>query len=346
MALELQQLRQVVALAEHGSFVRAAASMHISQPALSRSIKNLERQFGSELFLRSSGGVVPTDLGRLYIARARDLLRMADELDREAVTHGTLRAGKVAVGGGPYPSESFLGPTAVKFVEQFPKVSVQLQARDWDDLLRLLRSRELDFFVAETSTLQHEPDLEIVPMAAAHVLYFVARSGHPLAGRDSVTAADVFEWPFAAPGRIPPRVLDPILAAHRTATARIAAPRPFPSIQCNGLAPVKRILATSDAVSASILSCIATEIESGQFVVLGTEPWLHLHYGIVSLKGRPWTQAAERFRECVLDAQREAARGEQQLIKRFGPRLARRPARPRRGAGEATAPVARRLKAR
>ena len=120
MALELQQLRQVIALAEHGSFVRAAAALHISQPALSRSIQNLERRFGSELFVRSSSGVVPTDLGRLYIERARDVLRMAVELDREAVTHGTLGAGRVAVGGGPFPSESVLGPAVVRFVEQFP----------------------------------------------------------------------------------------------------------------------------------------------------------------------------------------------------------------------------------
>ena len=83
MAMELQQLRQVVALAEHRSFVRASAALHISQPALSRSIQNLERRFGSSLFLRSAAGVVPTDLGRLYIERARDLLRMADELESE-----------------------------------------------------------------------------------------------------------------------------------------------------------------------------------------------------------------------------------------------------------------------
>jgi hypothetical protein len=87
---------------------------------------------------------------------------------------------------------------------------------------------------------------------------------------------------------------------------------------------VKRILATSDAVSGSILSCIATELESGQFVILGTEPWLHLHYGIVSLRGRPWTQAAERFRELALEAEHEAAREDQRLGRRFGPRVARR----------------------
>jgi DNA-binding transcriptional LysR family regulator len=327
MPLELQQLRQVIALAEHGSFVRAAAALHISQPALSRSVRGLEQRFGNELFVRTSSGVVPTDVGRLYIERARDVLRLANELDREAVTHGTLGAGRVAVGGGPYPAESFLGPAAARFVEHYPKISVHLHARNWDELLRELRSRELDFFVAETSTLQHEPDLEIVPMPSSHLMYFIARPVHPLAGQDHVKVDDVFAYPFVSPSRIPPRVLDPMLAAHRAGAAARKDALPMPSIQCNGLAPVRRILASSNAISASILSCVATELESGQLVLLGTAPWLHLHYGIVSLKGRPWTQAAEKFREFVLDAEREAALEEQRLIAKFRPGRARRRAR-------------------
>jgi DNA-binding transcriptional LysR family regulator len=257
---------------------------------------------------------------------------MADDLDREVVTQGNLRTGRVAVGGGPFPAESFLGPAAARFTEEYPRVSVQLHSRDWDELLRGLRSRELDFFVAESSTLQKEPDLEIVPLPAAHSLHFVARSGHPLSARDHIGAADVFRWPFVAPARIPPRVLDPALAAHRDATQRGLVSRPFPSIQCSGLGPVKRILATSDAVTASLLSCVAVELESGQFVLLGTEPWLHLHYGIVSLKGRPWTRSAETFRQFVLEAERAATLEEQQLIARFGKGLSgppEPPARPR-----------------
>ena len=331
MALELQQLRQVIALAEHGSFVRAAAALHISQPALSRSIQNLEQHFGNELFVRSSGGVVPTDLGRLYIERARDVLRLADDLDRDAVTRGTLGAGRVAVGGGPFPSESFLGPAAVRFIEQYPKVSVQLHARNWDELLRELRGRELDFFVAETSTLQRETELDIAPMLSSHAVHFVARAEHPLAGRGAAKVEDIFAYPFVTPSRIPPRVLDPMLAAHRAgAAARKNAP-PFPAIQCNGLAPVKSILVSSDAVSASILSCVATELELGQLVLLGTAPWLYLQYGIVSLKGRPWTQAAEKFREFVLQAERRAAAEEERLLERF------RPGARRRAAGGGTA---------
>jgi len=89
-----------------------------ASPRLSRSIQNLERRFGSSLFLRSAAGVVPTDLGQLYIERARDLLRMADELEGQAIGHAAFRTGRVDVGGGPYPTDSFLGPAAARFVEQ------------------------------------------------------------------------------------------------------------------------------------------------------------------------------------------------------------------------------------
>jgi DNA-binding transcriptional LysR family regulator len=324
MALELQQLRQVLALAEHGSFVRAAAALHISQPALSRSIQNLERRFGSDLFLRSSSGAVPTDLGRLYIERARDVLRMADELDREAVSHGKLRTGRVAVGGGPYPADAVLGRAAAKFVERYPGISVKVQAGDWDELAGQLRSRELDFFVAETSTLHREPDLEVMPLPGDHPVYVVARAGHPLARRGRVPIEDALEWPLAAPARIPPRLLDPLLSAHRAASKRIATARPLPSIECNSLATVKRVVANSDAITGTILSCISAELESGQFVLLGQEPWLQLQYGVTSLKGVPRTRVAEQFLEFVLDADRESAVEEQQLIARFDPDHARR----------------------
>ena len=323
MALELQQLRQVLALAEHGSFVRAAASLHISQPALSRSIQNLERRFGSDLFVRSSSGAVPTDLGRLYIERARDVLRMADELDREAVSHGNLQTGRVAVGGGPFPADAVLGRAAGRFVEQHPGVSVKVQARDWDELARQLRSRELDFFVAETSTLHREPDLEVMPLPAEHPVYLVARAGHPLAGRGRVSIEDALEWPLATPGRVPPRVLDPLLSAHRTASKRIATARPLPSIECNSLATVKRVVANSNAITGTMLSCISSELESGRLVLLSQEPWLHLQYGVTSLKGVPRARVAERFLEFVLDAERDTAREEQQLIAQYDAKRAR-----------------------
>ena len=157
-------------------------------------------------------------------------------------------------------------------------------------------------------------------------VHFVARAGHPLASHGTAKVEEIFAYPFVSPSRIPPRVLDPMLAAHRAGASTRKDALPFPSIQCNGLAPVKRILANSDAISASILSCISTELELGQLVLLGTAPWLHLHYGIVSLKGRPWTQAAEKFLDYVLQAERRAAAEEEHLLERFQPGARRRKA--------------------
>jgi DNA-binding transcriptional LysR family regulator len=320
MALELQQLRQVLALAEHRSFVRAAAALHISQPALSRSIQNLERQFGSSLFLRSTSGVVPTDLGRLYIERARDLLRLADELEGEAIGHAAFRTGRVDVGGGTYPIDSLLGPAASRFTENFPRISVRLRSGNWDDLVQQLRSRTLDFFVAEASLLAREPDLQVESMPVPHPAYFFVRAGHPLTQRDlPVQAAEVLAWPFASPSRIPPRVLEPLLAAHREGATRSSTTRPFPAIECDGLAAAKRIVAISDAVSASILPCIAEDLDRGRFVLLATMPWMYIHYGIVSLRDRPWTKAAGTFRTFVLDAENEATALERELQQAHAP---------------------------
>lgn len=320
MALELQQLRQVVALAEYRSFVRAATALHISQPALSRSIQKLERRFGNSLFQRTATGVLPTDLGRLYIERARDLLRMADELESEAIGHAAQRTGRVSIGGGPYPTDSFLGPATARFIEQYPRVSVQLLSGDWNDLAQELRSRRLDFFVADASLLAGEPDLEMTPMPTQHPAYFFARAGHPLAqGKASVRAAEVMAWPFATPSRIPPRVLDPLLAAHRAGSSRLAATTSFPAVECSGLSPVKRLVAASNAVSAATLPCIADELESGHFVLLATEPWMYLQFGLASLRGRPWTQTAETLRECVFDAERDATQLERRLLKDHAP---------------------------
>lgn len=316
MSLELRQLRHVLALAEHGSFSRAAPALGLSQPAVSRSVQALEREVGEPLFQRTSLGVAPTDVGRLYIQRARDVVSLADDLERSAVRGRNLQSGRVTIGAGVYPAESILGRATAEFASRFPGISIELRVTNWDDLLRLLRSRELDFFVAETSTLQGEQDLAVGPMSP-HPLYFVARQAHPLAGRRNVTATDILAWPFATASRIPPRILAPLLVAKRKSPDPAAAGRVFPAITCNALATLKRVVEGSDSITAVTLSCLAEELEAGTWAVLGTAPWLHVHYGIVSLKGRPMTHAAERFRDIVVETEVAVTRQEQRLIARW-----------------------------
>jgi DNA-binding transcriptional LysR family regulator len=322
MPFELRQLRHLLAVAEHGSFGRAAAALGMTQPALSRSVKLLERAVGSALFERSTQGVTPTDDGRLLIGRARELVRAADEVDRAFVRRSGPGAGLVVVGAGPYPAETIVPAAVARFAAAHPQVRVRVVQREWDDLLRMLRAREVDFFVGEFSTFEGEPDVDIEPLAP-HQVYFVARRGHPLRRKAAVAAEHTFDYPFVALSRHPPRVLEPMLAARRRQDAARHA-RPFPAIESGSLSSVKRIVADSDAIAALPLPPVAEDVERGRLVVLGTEPWMSLRYAIVGPKGRDPSAASGRLADFVREAEAKLTRDEGRLAARLVPGLARR----------------------
>jgi DNA-binding transcriptional LysR family regulator len=312
MGLEIRQMRHVLVLAELGSFARAASALHLSQSALSRSIQVVEKQVGAALFLRTAAGVVPTDIGRVLAQRARQVVQMAEEIEREVLSNRTLQTGQLCVGTGPYPIETVITPALARFISSHPLVSVRLQLADWDALLSRLRAREMNFFVAEISTLQREPALVVEPMST-HALHFVGRRDHPLARRMSVKPVDTFAFPFVAPARIPPRLLAPMLSAKTKSADATSLTRPFPTIECTVVSAVKRVVEGSDALTALTLSCMATELQRGSLTLIGSEPWMTVHYGVVSLKDRPVSPAAARLHEFIIDAESAVTLEEKKL---------------------------------
>lgn len=317
MPIKLRQLQHILALDEHGSFVHAAASLHLSQPALSRSVQALETQVGAPLFLREGHGVVPTDLGRVMIEHARQITRMTDILQNEVVGNRAVACEELVLGTGPFPVEMIISRAVTRFINDHPRLKLRVEVRSWDELLVRLRNHELHLFVAETSTLEDETDLDIEPLPS-HPMYFVARADHPLAARRPHGLDQVLPYPIAALARIPPRVLEPVLAALPKTSGAHAALRAFPAVLCTDLSMIKRVVAGSDAIMVTSLSCVARELERNEFVVLGTEPWLQLRYGLVTLKaGSAAGALVPQFRDYVLEAERVLGREEQSLIARW-----------------------------
>jgi DNA-binding transcriptional LysR family regulator len=335
MALEVRQMRHVLALAEHGSFARAATALGLSQSALSRSIQSVEREVGSGLFIRTASGVEPTDGGLVFIARIRQIMQLTDDLDRDLVSERGLQSGHLHVGAGPYPAQSMLADALARFVADYPRVVVRVMVRDWDELLRRLRAREIELFVAESSTFGGDTDVEIEALNV-HQMLIVARRGHPLAGRAPISFSDGFSYPYVSVSRIPPRILEPIRAAQRRSSDGAAMHRVFPALEFNSLDAVKKIVLGSDALVVAPPASVADELESGRLVVLGSEPYLALHYGIVKLKTQPLSAAGTRFREYMLEAERSLLQQELELLERWRPRpvpAPHPPARARRRPG-------------
>jgi DNA-binding transcriptional LysR family regulator len=110
MMIETRLLQQVVILAEVRSYAKAAKILHLSQPALSRSIQQLESRIGQRLFDRLRRQIQLTEVGLLFVNRARDLLARGDDLEREVSLLNGSRGGQLTIGAGPYPAELILKP--------------------------------------------------------------------------------------------------------------------------------------------------------------------------------------------------------------------------------------------
>ena len=98
--MDLVLLRSLLAVADSGTIGEAAVFLNLSQPALSRRIRVLEEEFGTELLERSGRGVVLTEMGRLVVREGRSLVERYDGLKEDVLRHLRLDAGIVRVGGG------------------------------------------------------------------------------------------------------------------------------------------------------------------------------------------------------------------------------------------------------
>jgi LysR family transcriptional regulator, benzoate and cis,cis-muconate-responsive activator of ben and cat genes len=143
-AMELRHLRYFVAVAEEQSVTRAAARLHVSQPPLSRQVRDLEDELGVALFDHGAKSVRLTEAGKVFLNEARTVLQRADEAVRivKAVANG--QSGEIHVGYAPSLTVEIL-PRALKvFQEANPGVRVQLHDLSTQEMLRGLRDGKLN----------------------------------------------------------------------------------------------------------------------------------------------------------------------------------------------------------
>jgi LysR family transcriptional regulator, hydrogen peroxide-inducible genes activator len=186
--MELHQLRYFVAVADEGSFSRAAAKVRVAQPSLSQQIRKLEAEVGQPLFDRLPRSVVLTEAGRCLIEYARQILasigdarRCVDELKDEV-------AGKLAVGAIPTIAPYVLPELAVTFQNHYPEVTLEIVEDVTSGITRRIESGELD--VALASTCQPSPTLRRETLGTEPLLALVPEK-HPFANKDFVEFDDL-----------------------------------------------------------------------------------------------------------------------------------------------------------
>ncbi|MCK9563882.1 MAG: LysR family transcriptional regulator [Bacteroidales bacterium] len=197
MDLSIGKLQQLVTVARHGSFSKAAVELNISQPALSRSIAAIEKRYGFPIFNRMGHGVDLTAAGVQVIAQAEPLLQTMRVFDNNLRLFGSGKAGQLAMGLSPLLASQLLAKFSLSFFGPSMKSQLRVMIRSGDELLAALKNDVIELFFFPESYIEPSPeiDIELVGVIATTC---VVRGAHPLVGRTDLTLADLADFPWAS----------------------------------------------------------------------------------------------------------------------------------------------------
>ena len=197
--MELRTLRYFLAAAQEGNITRAAESLHLTQPTLSRQIMDLERELGVTLVLRGKNGLTLTDDGILFRQRAQEIVELADRQEKNFAGRPGGVGGMVAIGAAEVSGSQTLAKLIRAFAEKYPAVQFTLYNETVDNI-----KDRLDKGLADLGLLLEPIDVtqyDYVRLARQDTWGLLVRSDHPLAEKTSLTADDVAACPLLLPLR-------------------------------------------------------------------------------------------------------------------------------------------------
>jgi len=294
--MNTRQLRHFLALLDAGSLAAAAETVHLSQPALSRSIRALEDMLGVPLFDRNDRRLRPTAYAVAYAPRARRML--SDE--REGVrTLGLMQAGDLgtfSTGMGSSLAAPILRPMLAELLRTSPGLRLHSLIDTSERLLDALLAERIDFFVGDIHLAGLRDELAVEPIYPCTFGWY-ARRGHPLADGGNVNAGQLRQYPMLAPG-----YFDPSLA--RRLSQLYGLPTPVLdqfALITDDIGTMLDIVASTDAIVPLTDIAALSALKSQTMVELAVSPGLEmdLTLGIVRHADRTLAPATIRAFEII-----------------------------------------------
>ncbi|KRF57081.1 MULTISPECIES: LysR family transcriptional regulator [Priestia] len=192
--MEIRVLRYFLTVAREGNITKAANVLHVTQPTLSRQLKDLEQELGKKLFIRSSHSIILTDEGMLLRNRAEEIVNMVDKLEAEFSSMEETIGGDVYIGGGETEAMKHIARVAKDVQLRYPNIRYHLYSGNEEDITERLDKGLLDFGIliqpADISKYNY------LNMPAKDVWGVVMRKDSPLALKESIQAADLLNVPL------------------------------------------------------------------------------------------------------------------------------------------------------
>jgi len=287
--MDIQQLRSFAAVARHRHFTRAAAELHVGQPAVSQHVRRLEAELGVRLLSRTTRSVELTEAGRLLLERSERALGELDAAVAELAELRGLVRGRLTIGAMQWLEPYDLPAALATFHELHPAIDIRVVEEVAQEMLGAVLADRLDVaFVPIEDGLS--PGLSSKLLFEDELVLVVAES-HPLAKRTQVQVAALRAEPFVflREGTGLRRAVEE--------SARAAGFEPNARFETNELSRVLALVARGLGVSA--VSRAVAKAATDQVVALRLRPALRRQVGLVWRAGRHRTPAANAFLEHV-----------------------------------------------
>lgn len=274
--MTLVQLRHFLALAQLGSFSRASAKLHLTQPALTRSIQSLEEELGQPLFDRVGRKSELSAFGRHIVDQARALVEGANNLKQSGQQLRDGQSGTVTLGLGSGPGALLMTPLLAFMASTYPKAHLHIARGSTAVLVQALRDRTLDALVLDIRSLSPSSDL-LVETLCEMPGAFMCRKGHPLAKARKLTLQMVQAYPVASTP-----LSDEVARILVDRYGPDAHPDVMVNLRCEEISSLLDVARASDAIVVAVRS-LAPDL-----VALKMSPELHAsaRFGWVSLRSR------------------------------------------------------------
>ncbi|MBX3662838.1 MAG: LysR family transcriptional regulator [Burkholderiales bacterium] len=194
--MSFRDIEYFAVLAEHGHVGRAAEALGLSQPALSMSLRRLERSMNTKLCRRTPKGIELTDVGRALLAQVRRLRQAHEDVMREVEDLSQGRAGNLRVGAHAGVMDNLMGPACCALLNAAPGVMLTVTIESNESVVSAIRDGRLDLGVSILPSPPH-PDMVQEPLLKDTIVVF-ASAQHRLAKRRQVTLDDLENERWAA----------------------------------------------------------------------------------------------------------------------------------------------------
>lgn len=195
--MNLRKFHHLLAVIDNQNMRAAAEAVHLSQPALSRSLKSLEDELGITLLDRSYGKVLPTAYSAQVIQHIRSVTSEARALSELVRRIKGLDEGEIRIGIGPFAA-TVLGSIIRELVERHPQLSLQIQVRHPTLLIEFLLQGRLDLIVCDSRYLEDEGIFSSIRLPG-QPLAFAASHDHPLRQREGLQLSHLSGYPIFGP---------------------------------------------------------------------------------------------------------------------------------------------------